>query len=90
MVDPSPNAVANYKAVAGIPQRSKRRPTFGENLWFMIDYQFGYMYGRYFMWNFVGRQNDVQGQLDNNGNWLSGIPFIDSFHLALKIIYLMK
>ena len=82
MVDPSPSVVANYKAVAGIPQRSKRRPTFGENLWFMIDFQFGYMYGRYFMWNFVGRQNDIQGQLDNNGNWLSGIPFIDNFHLG--------
>ena len=82
MVDPSPTAVANYKAVAGIPQRSKRRPTFLENLKFMFDYQFGYMYGRYFMWNFVGRQNDIQGQLDNNGNWLSGIPFIDSFHLG--------
>lgn len=79
MVDP--NASANYKAVAGIPPNSKRRPTFGENLKFMIDYQFGYMYGRYFMWNFVGRQDDIQGQLDNHGNWLSGINFIDEWHL---------
>ena len=82
MVDPSPSVVANYKAVAGIPQKSKRRPTFGENLWFMVDYQFGYMYGRYFMWNFVGRQNDVQGNLDNNGNWLSGINLIDTIRLG--------
>ncbi len=82
MVDPSPSVVANYKAVAGIPQKSKRRPTFGENLWFMVDYQFGYMYGRYFMWNFVGRQNDVQGNLDNNGNWLSGINLIDNIRLG--------
>jgi len=82
MVDPSPSVVANYKSVAGIPQRSKRRPTFGENLTFMFQYQFGYMYGRYFMWNFVGRQNDVQGNLDNNGNWLSGINFIDSMRLG--------
>ncbi len=82
MVDPSPNVVANYKAVAGIPPKSKRRPTFGENLWFMFDYQFGYMYGRYFMWNFVGRQNDIQGNLDNNGNWLSGVNIIDSIRLG--------
>jgi hypothetical protein len=82
MVDPSPSVVANYKSVAGIPQRSKRRPTFGENLNFMFQYQFGYMYGRYFMWNFVGRQNDIQGNLDNNGNWLSGINFIDNIRLG--------
>ena len=82
MVDPSPGVVQNYKAVAGIPQRSKRRPTFGENLMFMIKFQFGYMYGRYFMWNFTGRQNDIQGNLDNNGNWLSGIDAIDEMRLG--------
>ena len=82
MVDPTPSVVANYKLVAGIPQRSKRRPTFGENISFMIQYQFGYMYGRYFMWNFVGKQNDIQGNLDNNGNWLSGINFIDEIRLG--------
>ncbi len=79
MVDPSPGVVSNYKAVAGINPNSKRRPTFGENLKFMFQFQFGYMYGRYFMWNFVGRQNDIQGNLDNNGNWISGINFIDNF-----------
>ena len=79
MVDPSPSVVANYKAIAGIPPNSKRRPTFGENLKFMFQFQFGYMYGRYFMWNFVGRQNDIQGNLDNNGNWISGISAIDNF-----------
>ena len=82
MVDPSAGTVQNYKAIAGIPQRSKRRPTFGENISFMIQYQFGYMYGRYFMWNFVGRQNDIQGNLDNNGNWLSGIDFVDELRLG--------
>jgi hypothetical protein len=82
MVDPTPSVVANYKAVAGIPQRSKRRPTFGENISFMIQYQFGYMYGRYFMWNFVGKQDDIQGNLDNHGNWLSGIDFIDNIRLG--------
>ena len=83
MVDPSPEVIKRYKAIAGIPQESERRPTFGENLTFMLDYQFGYMYGRYFMWNFVGRQNDIQGNLDiNNGNWLSGIDFIDEARIG--------
>ena len=82
MVDPTPGVVQNYKAIAGIPQRSKRRPTFGENLNFMLSYQFGYMYGRYFMWNFTGKQDDIQGNLDNHGNWLSGIDFIDNFRLG--------
>ena len=82
MVDPSPSVAQNYKAIAGIPQKSKRRPTFGENIYFMITYQFGYMYGRYFMWNFVGKQDDIQGNLDNHGNWLSGIKFIDEIRLG--------
>jgi hypothetical protein len=83
MVNPSPEVIKRYKAIAGIPQESERRPTFGENLTFMLDYQFGYMYGRYFMWNFVGRQNDIQGNLDiNNGNWLSGIDFIDEARIG--------
>lgn len=82
MVDPTPSVVQNYKAIAGIPQKSKRRPTFGENLTFMVNFQFGYMYGRYFMWNFVGKQDDIQGNLDNHGNWLSGITFIDEFFLG--------
>ncbi|HKJ05945.1 MAG TPA: DUF2723 domain-containing protein, partial [Flavobacteriaceae bacterium] len=83
MVATSPSVIRNYKAIAGIPQNSIRRPSFGENLLFMIDFQFGYMYGRYFMWNFVGRQNDVQGNLDlKDGNWLSGIKFIDEWRLG--------
>ena len=82
MVDPTPSVVQNYKAIAGIPQRSKRRPSFGENITFMARYQFGYMYGRYFMWNFAGRQDDIQGNLDNHGNWLSGIDQIDELRLG--------
>ncbi len=59
------------------------KPTTVDNLSFMFEYQFGYMYWRYLMWNFVGRQNDVQGRYDNlNGNWISGIPFMDSLHLG--------
>ena len=58
-------------------------PTFGENLSFFISYQVMHMYVRYFMWNFVGRQNDLQGHGDIlNGNWISGIGFIDSLRLG--------
>ncbi|MBB1194333.1 hypothetical protein DNC80_11745 [Flavobacterium sp. SOK18b] len=59
------------------------KPTTVDNLGFMVEYQFGYMYWRYLMWNFVGRQNDVQGRYDYlDGNWLSGISFIDELHLG--------
>jgi hypothetical protein len=55
-----------------------RKPTFRENLRFMLRYQFGFMYFRYFMWNFSGKQNDTQGSGDGfNGNWMTGIKFLD-------------
>ncbi len=58
-------------------------PTFGENLTFFFRYQVGQMYFRYFMWNFSGRQNDIQSQGElMNGNWLTGINFIDSSRLG--------
>jgi len=54
------------------------KPTFGENLRFFFTYQIGHMYMRYFMWNFVGRQNDVQSHGGfSNGNWISGIKILD-------------
>ena len=54
-------------------------PTFGENLEFFFVYQLNYMYWRYFLWNFAGRQNDIQGHGEvTNGNWKSGIDFIDT------------
>ena len=54
-------------------------PTFFENLRFFFNYQLGHMYGRYFMWNFAGRQNDTQADgTILNGNWISGIPFMDT------------
>ena len=54
------------------------KPTFGENLRFFVLYQVNFMYWRYFMWNFSGRQNDIQGHGEvSNGNWITGIPFID-------------
>ena len=59
------------------------KPSALANLSFMIEYQFGYMYGRYLLWNFVGRQNDNQGRYDNlDGNWMSGIKYIDEVHLG--------
>ena len=61
------------------------KPTFFNNMKFMIQYQFGYMYVRYLLWNFVGRQSDVQGKYDNtNGNWLSGISFIDEIFIGTQ------
>ncbi len=64
-------------------QHTTTIPTFEENLRFFLRYQFGHMYLRYFMWNFVGRQNDVQGYGGPlNGNWLSGIPFVDDYRLG--------
>ena len=59
------------------------KPTFGENLRFFVRYQVGFMYLRYFMWNFAGRQNDIQGNGEvNHGNWISGIPLIDDARLG--------
>ncbi len=58
-------------------------PTLWQNIQYMFEFQFSYMYWRYFMWNFTGKQNDVQGRYNDNGNWLSGIDFIDSMRPAL-------
>ncbi len=89
MYSDNANHVRAYKEwgrVKGKPVRVRDRgevktlmkPTFGENLRFFFSYQLGHMYMRYFMWNFVGRQNDVQGHGEfNNGNWISGIDFLD-------------
>ncbi|MDR0385915.1 MAG: DUF2723 domain-containing protein [Prevotellaceae bacterium] len=59
-------------------------PTFADNLRFFFDYQIGFMYWRYFMWNFAGRQNDMQGSKfdPTKGNWISGIKFIDEARLG--------
>lgn len=59
------------------------KPTFGENMRFFFSYQVNWMYWRYFMWNFAGKQNDVQGHGGiTDGNWLSGIHFIDEQRLG--------
>ncbi len=68
-------------ASAGKEQAIK--PTVLENIRFFIDYQLNYMYWRYFMWNFAGRQNDIQGMGEiTQGNWISGISFIDNPRLG--------
>ena len=60
-----------------------KKPTFRENLRFMFSYQLGYMYFRYFMWNFSGKQNDTQGTGGAaNGNWITGIKFLDEPRLG--------
>lgn len=59
------------------------KPSFIDNMQYMFEYQFGYMYWRYLMWNFTGRQNDIQGRYDNlDGNWISGITPLDEMHLG--------
>jgi len=65
------------------PYLNIQKPSFLSNMRYLFEYQIGYMYVRYFMWNFTGRQNDIQGRYDLlNGNWISGIPFIDSIRLG--------
>lgn len=67
---------AAYKAMLGLGE--KENPTFKDNISFFINYQLGFMYFRYFMWNFSGRQDDIQGRFDNNnGNWITGFEAFD-------------
>ncbi len=66
------------------PTKYVFKPTFAQNLAYFFNYQLNHMYMRYFMWNFAGRQNDINnqnGELDA-GNWISGIPFIDNARLG--------
>jgi len=75
------NHVQAYKDWTGI--KTDRTPTFGENIGFLFSYQIGHMFWRYFMWNFVGRQNDLQGHGNIlKGNWLSGFKGIDASRLG--------
>lgn len=62
-----------------------RKPTMGANLHYFFDYQMNWMYWRYFMWNFVGRQNQIHAPNPGDifhGNWESGVKFIDDFRLG--------
>src|SRR5690606_37510795 len=68
---------------AGGQAKTINTPTLGENLTYFFNYQVGWMYWRYFMWNFAGRQNDIQGHGNNvHGNWISGIKFLDEMRLG--------
>jgi len=60
-----------------------RKPSYGDNMQWFFTYQMGLMYWRYFMWNFAGKQNDVQG-LGNvrDGNWITGLSFVDNSRLG--------
>lgn len=87
------NHVRDYKMWVDIKGKNVRAsngetikiPTFGDNLAFLFNYQWGHLYWRYFMWNFAGRQSDVQNSTPNeivNGNWISGIKSIDAARLG--------
>ncbi|MDQ6844162.1 MAG: DUF2723 domain-containing protein [Bacteroidota bacterium] len=79
-----------YASFAGIGKDQKTgayydKPTMADNISFFISYQFNWMYWRYFMWNFAGKQNDIQGVDMGNvrdGNWLTGISFWDNARLG--------
>ena len=83
-----PRHIKAYKSWTGI--KGNRKPNFSENLAFFFKNQLGNQYWRYFMWNFAGRQNDIQGfgrdengnKDISNGNWISGIGFIDAMRLG--------
>lgn len=90
-----PVHIREYKdwgKVKGVPVKGINRegqeetimkPTFGENLRYFFRYQIGFMYFRYFLWNYAGRQNDIQGHGEiENGNWQTGLRFLDDRKLG--------
>ncbi len=95
MSSDDPQDIAAYKKWADIKgkpvhvmnregkQEILMKPLFSENLRYFFKYQMGYMYWRYFMWNFAGRQTENQGNGNIlNGNWISGISWIDELRLG--------
>ena len=81
MYSDDPQHAATYRDWMGLSET--QTPTFIDNLGFLISYQTGFMYARYFAWNFIGRQNDEQGHGNyTQGNWLSGVKFIDNMLLG--------
>jgi len=82
MGSPEGRHLSMYYAFLGLSEAEGANyvPNYGDNLRYFFDYQLGYMFWRYFMWNFSGRQNDRQGYLADgykNGNWITGLEFID-------------
>ena len=81
MYSRSPQHVGFYREWMRIPEGQS--PNFAENLGFLFSYQTGFMYARYFLWNFAGRQNDDQGHGNHtSGNWISGIKPLDAARLG--------
>lgn len=79
--DNSQGHVDYYKQWVGMD--GSEPPSTSDNLKWLVGYQFNWMYWRYFMWNFAGRQNDLQGTGNpRDGNWISGIGPIDSWRLG--------
>ena len=86
------SAYKQWSDFKGTPIRARDRegkptiinkPTFGENMRYFFQYQMDWMYWRYFLWNFAGRQNDIQGHgTITEGNWLTGIKAIDAQRLG--------
>jgi len=89
--------ISGYKYWANITDKDSKRvrmmtgegpitiykPTFIQNIRYFFNYQVNFMYWRYFMWNFSGRQNDIQGHGTlTNGNWITGIKFLDALRLG--------
>ncbi len=82
MYSPDPSHINVYKDYGGF-KKTQTKPRFTNNIKFFINYQLNWMYWRYFLWNFAGRQNDIQGNGNViHGNWISGIPAIDNPRLG--------
>ncbi len=81
MYSDDPQHIAYYREWMRMGENES--PSFAQNLGFLFSYQTGFMYARYFLWNFAGRQNDDQGQGNStSGNWISGIKPLDAWHLG--------
>ncbi len=81
MYSNQPDHIKAYKQWGGV--KPGHKPNFWNNLRFFFSYQLGWMYFRYFMWNFSGKQNDIQGFGDVlHGNWITGIKFLDALRLG--------
>ncbi len=81
------NSQPNYNPATGqvaYAPKTVFKPSFSQNLAYFFNYQLNHMYMRYFMWNFAGRQNDINNQMGelDAGNWISGIPMIDNPRLG--------
>ena len=87
-IDVYTSYMTDTPAVESIDDRGNpnyRKPTFRENLYYFFDYQMNWMYWRYFMWNFAGRQNDIHSPSPGDpfvGNWESGISIVDKWRLG--------